>query len=427
MPSPIDRRTFLAGMAGAAIGGAAAGLLGPYRAFTPQSTAALPDMKLYTTGRHGRLYPGQHDSFDRNMSVLTELDIRTGKVRQATAPIDNAHYVVAMPARDNLLMVVQQSHVSALFDGDMQLKRLISLPAEFNFSGHGIHLPEKNVIFLSTYSKGDGLGLIQIYDDTSLELLDEFPSGGIRPHDMSLFNDGTRIALAQAGNQRYGRDTANRAATSEDDLYTPKLTIIDIASRSTVRHMPIAVQAPMVHLAVDRHDNVYSVLQKYIDTSAQRNTDDIRAEMKRYFPHGLPDNFNPLDVEPGGEGIAVPMPFMRFDTTKDRITEIFSSANEQRRSQSVILQQQTGLVIAAYVFSEHLLCVREDQSHFTVHTPSFGIQDPIGLCDIAGTPYFAVAGMFEDIAIIDARNMRPVQHFHEVLYRCSHLTPVMSA
>ena len=422
----LTRREFMIGAAGAAAGTAMVHAVPTLWTSTPRF-----DLTLYTTGRMGNLYQGAFDIYGTTQSVVTALDMATGKARHVLINVFEAHYVVAMNA-DRLLVIPQNSDKGVILDRDLRLVRDVMAPDGFGFSGHALALPEHGVVAISYYKNNtdnkvgtDLEGRIELRELQDYSLVDQFGSGGVRPHDMCMFADGKRIALAHAGELGYVRHLARKQDDSPlADSYLPKLSIVDIEKREAVATMKLDGRAPMIHLAVDAQNNVYGVLQKYIDTSPGRRRDDIMNEIGAAFGTVSPPALNAMEVQRGGEGIALPLPMMRFDTHAGSISEIFTDAAKQRRSQSVICQQATGSIIATYVFTEHLLRVRADGTVDNIATEPLGIQNPIGLCDIPGTPYFALAGMFNDIVVIDARDMNPVQRFRAPLYRSSHLTPV---
>jgi hypothetical protein len=427
----LNRREFIATVTGLAIGaGAPTVWRGRGNPLAIDADSGL-NYKIYATGRQGARYQGSTNLYNEQQSVVSEINLQTGTLRRVLLPMGEAHSVFVEQAND-LIAVLPQYYIQAAFlDIDLKPRGFFHAPEGYVFSGHGLKPPGTDLMFCTLHPhKGAGShikpdGIIQVYDLSTCKLVDQFSSGGVLPHDMSIFRDGRRAAVAHAGNRKYitqpvaGSFTGYTSASS---LFTPKLSIIDLYTRHVVQEMPVEQNEALVHLTVTQDDQVYGVLQRFIEWSKKPSSAVGATELDTLQKGGLPYSLHELELPGDNQGVAIPLPLIHFNPQTGTTRPIFTAPDKQRRSQSVIHHSMTGTVIAVYVYSEYLVCVPPAKPAFAVRSSDLGLQSPIGLCDLPGTPYFAVAGMMDDIAIVDARDMGLVHLVRTPLFRSSHLT-----
>ena len=124
----------------------------------------------------------------------------------------------------------------------------------------------------------------------------------------------------------------------------------------------------------------------------------------------------------GGNGIAIPTEILEFDTVTGAMTSHFTTDLQQRRPQSIVYNAATDRIVAAYVHSSHLVMVDAKGQSKAFSSEALRVRYPIGMSDIPNTPYVVVAGLYDDMAIIDLRDMSLVTHLSHYLYRSSHTT-----
>lgn len=105
------------------------------------------------------------------------------------------------------------------------IKRL-DAPAGRHFYGHGTYTRDGRR-FLTTENNYDAAqGVIGVWDADSFARLDEFPSGGVGPHDMRLMPDGQTLVIANGGIETHpdtGRTKLNLP------VMQPNLTYADLS------------------------------------------------------------------------------------------------------------------------------------------------------------------------------------------------------
>ncbi|MES0827776.1 DUF1513 domain-containing protein [Ruegeria sp. SCP11] len=107
----------------------------------------------------------------------------------------------------------------------VEIKRL-NAPAGRHFYGHGVFSPDGSRLFTTENDYEAGDGVIGVWDTTGYRRLDEFPSGGIGPHDMRLMPDGQTLVIANGGIETHpemGRTKLNLPTMQ------PRLSYLDLA------------------------------------------------------------------------------------------------------------------------------------------------------------------------------------------------------
>lgn len=435
----LNRRDFITATASLAIGAGASQIWHQSTRAAAHvakvTTTTTPDplsFKLYTTGRQGARYEGSTNLYNTEQSVVSEVNLLTGEVRRVLLPVGEAHSVFIQQSHDLITVLPQNYARAAYLDMDLKPRGLFKAPDGYVFSGHGLHLPGTDRMFCTLYPhKGASRdikpdGLIQLYDLSKMKLVDQFSSGGILPHDMCSFSDGKRAAVAHAGHRKYLQQAPSQESagysTDASSLFAPKLTIFDMQTHRIVQEMPVEQKEALIHLTITHDDQIYGVLQRFIELDRNLSASADTSALSALEKSGLPYSLHEYELPGDGQGVAVPLPLIHFNPAANTTSPIFTGPDKQRRSQSVIHQAMTGTVVAVYVFSEYLVSIPPEKEASAIRSSDLGIQSPIGLCDIPGTPYFAVAGMMDDVAIVDARNMTLVQTFRTPLFRSSHLT-----
>jgi hypothetical protein len=268
---------------------------------------------------------------------------------------------------------------------------------------------------------GNKEGLLAVYDASTLKLLETYPSHGIEAHDMAVTRDKRFLAIGH-----YGIAESNAKDPDAFVAHKPSLSIIDMDSFGLVKHMPFDKPVNLGHLVTGKGSTVYGVLEQYIRTKVSPNNPPVKIDEKRNAL--MKDGGWPLiDLElDDGNGIAIPTPLLEFDFEQETIKEHFTSNLTQRRPQSVIYNESADKVVAAYIYSGHLVVVHADGTSEAITAEDIGVPMPVGLSEIEGTPYISVVGLFYNIAILDVRDMSVVKHISTPVYRSSHTTPYIA-
>lgn len=113
-----------------------------------------------------------------------------------------------------------------------------------HFYGHGVFSPDGQQLFTTETYLHNKQGAIVIRDATSLKITGEFPTYGENPHDCELHNNGTVLAVTNAG-------------TSNPQNNGASVCYIDLKSQKLIERINIPVQHLNAgHLAHDTNNNL---------------------------------------------------------------------------------------------------------------------------------------------------------------------------
>lgn len=133
------------------------------------------------------------------------------------------------------------------------LHRLTPPPGR-QFNGHGVFSADGTTLFTSEQRSDTSEGVIGVWDARAgYTRYDEFPSGGIGPHDLRLMPDGETLVVANGG---IATDTTDRRKLNLPTM-RPNLTYLTLSGsiRERVELEAELRQNSIRHLAV-RHDGL---------------------------------------------------------------------------------------------------------------------------------------------------------------------------
>jgi len=127
---------------------------------------------------------------------------RSGRVRFDLPLPERAHGIALHPSGDEA-MVVARRPGRFLQRIDLRRGRLLeTLACEEgrHFYGHAVFSPDGRRLYTTENDYEAGRGVIAVRDaDDGYRLIDEFPSGGVGPHELRLLSDGRTLAVANGG------------------------------------------------------------------------------------------------------------------------------------------------------------------------------------------------------------------------------------
>jgi hypothetical protein len=143
--------------------------------------------------------------------------------------------------------------------------------SSFNhFTGHGCFSAEGNYLFTSESNFKTGAGKIVVRDSRDFQILTEYDSQGIGPHEIKLMPDGKTLAIANGGILTHpdsGRKKLNldsmQSSLNYMDIVTGKtLASYQVAEpKASIRHIDISPQgsvaiAMQLQREACRHNNI---------------------------------------------------------------------------------------------------------------------------------------------------------------------------
>lgn len=128
--------------------------------------------------------------------------------------------------------------------------------------GHGVFSKNGNTLYLTANDIDQQQGVIQVLDaQNDYKRINEFPSGGIGPHEIRLLSDNQTLVVANGGILTHpdsGRSKLNL------DSMTPALTYLDVQQGLVLKDYRLAAkyhQLSIRHLDVNQEDTVCFAMQ----------------------------------------------------------------------------------------------------------------------------------------------------------------------
>ena len=140
--------------------------------------------------------------------------------------------------------------------------RLLSASAGRHFYGHGTFSPDGTLLYTSENRYEDGAGVIGVWDAArSWRRIREWSSGGVGPHEIRIFGNGTRLAVANGGIRTHP-DTG-RAKLNLDTM-SSSLAVLDTADGRLARSAAFDARLRRLsirHLDVDGDSRIVVAMQ----------------------------------------------------------------------------------------------------------------------------------------------------------------------
>ena len=148
--------------------------------------------------------------------------------------------------------------------------QLINAAAGRHFYGHGCFSADKSTLFTTENHYDEARGVIGIRDANTFEVIGEYDTYGVGPHDIHLMPGGKTLVVANGGIEThpdYGRRKLNI------DTMQPSLVYIDIASGKKVDEFRLSdPKLSIRHLVVSKQGDVGIATQYQGDTYRQQPT-----------------------------------------------------------------------------------------------------------------------------------------------------------
>lgn len=354
-------------------------------------------------------------------STLTTINLARERIVQTEIAMRGGHSAVPL-GPDRILCVAHHAPRSLVVDGAHRVVAVLEASVGHVFGGHCAVRPAGGEVFLlpmrrARQRSAEDVGRLQVYDATTLMLLNEITSGGLHPHELCSVPGVDELCLTHYG------DIELPSRPFRHNAVAPRLTILDSRTLSLKRHYPQPSNAMLTHMRVGSDRHAYCVLTQFVRLDdfpgpLRDQVAAVKALLERQA--GRPVAFpTPFQTRAERE-LAVPLPFLRIDT-QTGVTEAVSAGDASHlRSQSVGYNAATETAAAAYFHSETIVLHRRGSSPVVVDAMSLGVSETRGVCDITGTPLMAVSGA-EGVALFDVTSLRPVMRFRVVTHAAPHV------
>jgi len=142
--------------------------------------------------------------------------------------------------------------------------RLIDAAEGRHFYGHGCFSADNSTLFTTENEYDEARGVIGIRDAASLEIIGEYDTYGVGPHDIHLMPDGKTLVVANGGIEThpdYGRRKLNI------ETMQPSLVYIDVASGKKLDEFRLSDHKLSIrHLVVSKRGDAGIATQYQGDT-----------------------------------------------------------------------------------------------------------------------------------------------------------------
>lgn len=207
----------------------------------------------------------RHRTTGERIYHLGMLDLDAAQPRPASIPLDFlAHGITPCPHEAHHYVLFEKHGPGACVI-DVAARRVVKTIAPGHarqFYGHGVFSSDGSLLYCTeTHVADHKRGYIAVRDGRSLDLVGEFPSFGVAPHDCMLTEDGRTLVVSNGGS-RYGR---------ADDR--PSVAWVDVRSQTLLeRH---EIPDPTInagHLAMTREGDlaVVSAPREGLDQARRR-------------------------------------------------------------------------------------------------------------------------------------------------------------
>lgn len=237
----MNRRQFLA-LSGLAVFGAGIGV--------------RKLMQLAGSARENTLYSASDNV--QGQHFASALDLSTQQIVNQILPF-RAHALIPLENQQLFYFGRRPALQSALVDFSTLQTRLIDATVQRHFGGHGCLSTDRSILFTTENDYDGKRGIIGIRDCTTLQVLGEYESYGLDPHDIQLMPDGRTLVVANGGIEThpdFGRRKLNL------DTMQPSLVYIDSYNGQKLAEYRLPDhQLSIRHLIVSERGDVGVALQ----------------------------------------------------------------------------------------------------------------------------------------------------------------------
>lgn len=185
---------------------------------------------------------------------VSRLDIQTGQLQTRQIPF-RAHDIHPLPQQQQVLAFGRRpGRYCALANFNHEGVELIEAAKGRHFYGHGCLNQQADTLFTTENHYDAARGVIGIRDLTSQQIIGEYESYGVGPHDIHLMPDGKTLVIANGGiktHPDFGRRKLNLKSMQ------PSLVYVDIENGKKIEEYRLHDhQLSIRHLTVTKDGDV---------------------------------------------------------------------------------------------------------------------------------------------------------------------------
>jgi len=196
-----------------------------------------------------------------NEHFVAAFDLNGNIINQVKLPA-RGHDVIAVPNKPGHALVFARRPGTFILEVDFingKIAQQITAAEHSHFYGHGVLSAKDNILLTSENDFATGHGKIVIRDAQNYQILEQYHSGGIGPHQLGLMPDGNSLVIANGGIQTHPKQPRKKLNI---DTMAPNLAYLNIASgqvedKFTLENHKLSIR----HLAVSKQGKVIAGLQ----------------------------------------------------------------------------------------------------------------------------------------------------------------------
>lgn len=358
-------------------------------------------------------------SCDQN-SLVTILDLSSGRYLQGLAPISNVHTTWSSPYGEIILNSAHQS-TSLVIDNNMKTVAHLILPENYYFGGHSVVLPEKNIYIMtvkrSMSNHPTDHSFLYIYDLKTHKLLNKIETPSTFAHDIIEFGEN-KVAVSHYGTLRFDLKDWDRPIDKGEveyllDVRNPKVSIVDYTKGQVLRNIDYPATHSLNHLTTLNQKDIYTVSIQAIKKD-QRSRD--------YLKRNYNDDWCDTKSVDSTKYVFLPSPIMKYSEATQTFKKFESkNARQQRRSQDIEADPYHGFVYGAFTDGNHLGILKGDDDFRLVDASKFKLKQIRGINILEKTGLIALNDGYFGVSVVDPVKEELVEFFPIRLKRAIHM------
>ena len=354
-------------------------------------------------------------------TLLTRLDEKDRSIRRTILPLGGHDVTVRGDGATAVCNARDGGNMVSFDPVSLALDVHLQYDADRRGGGHSVYLPDGQTMAVVerrpyAYYAGDPVahyGRLAIRDSKTLELIEDYSSGGVTPHDIELLHDGKHVAVSNYGSTTWPRGQAGY------NLYVvePSVAVIELASGKTVhKYVPTEPASEYRHLAAHSIDRIF-VLQN-TSTSLQEYQA-MMSENDRIYSPVLATTKHTGDAS---------LPVVRVDFSSDAPPKLLTTADPRAmiRGQSITYDPVHDEVLATFPGSGSVVAFSgsDGSVRHVTHTGELGLSVPRGIALHPDGRHYAVGGNMANVFVFErgSHEMAGDLSFYTPVYKHSHLT-----
>jgi len=200
-------------------------------------------------------------SNNNNEHFVAAFDLNGTIINQIKLPA-RGHDAIAIPDKPGHALIFARRPGTFILEVDFTrgiISREITAATHSHFYGHGVISAKHKVLLTSENDFASGEGRIVVRDTTHYQVLHQYSSGGIGPHQLALMPDGDTLVIANGGIQTHPAQPRRKLNI---DTMAPNLSYLTISSGEITHSLALDNhQLSIRHLAVSKQGKVIAGLQ----------------------------------------------------------------------------------------------------------------------------------------------------------------------